>query len=339
MKYYLSNLKEFVVRKCNYNVTEDIVESFRNNFIDFVFVFTYYHDIMHMNSAFMDEIKKKIVDSNPRYLNSYTEHNVINLIRTIADVNDNNNRYNEFYFNKYQTIYRLHEDGNFFRLYSILVNWNNNPLFNKNMRNIAQFRRDCEKLRGEVTHEKSELVRGFNWTGEKVIDTMASFASEIGDYDLKKLFKLDNLSPNNQQFFKLMANCFKNWLFVNSGFNGMENFSDISRLLDSDFFLDHVIDTLKLVHTKYTYEFIDNGTQYKESKLFENYAFRIETRKSLERYYQNLEMERPTVYTSYGPFTTYKFLFENGTVKIMSEKARNFRRGTENGFGTTATNN
>ena len=339
MKWYLSTLKEFIIKKCNHNITEDTVESFRNNFIDFVFVFTYYHDIMHLNSAFIDEIKKKIIDDNPRYFNSYTESNLINLLASIADINDNNNRYNEIYFNKYQSIYRLHEDGNFFRLYSILVNWNNNPLFNKNMRNIASFKRDCEKLRGEITHEKTELVKGFTWTGEKVIDTVASMATEIGDYDLRKLFKLDILSPRNQQFFKLIANCFKNWLFVNSGFNGMENFSDISRLLDTDFFQEHVIDTLKLVHTKYTYEFLDNGTRYKESKLFENYAFRIQTRKSLESYYHNLEMERPTVHTSYGPFTSYKFLFENGTVKIMSEKVRNFRAGIVNGFGTTATNN
>ena len=338
MKMFLSNLKEFVVKKSNYLISGETVESFRNNFIDFIYVFTYYHDIMHLNSSYMDEIKKKIVTDNPRFLNSYNTHNVTNLLRSISDVNDNNNRYNEFFFNKYQTIYRLHEDGNFFRLYSMLVNWNNNPLFNKDMRNIALYKRECEKLRGTITHEKSMIVKGLTWTGEKGIDTMADMANEIGEYDLRKLFKVNNLSSRNQQFFKLMANCFKNWLFTNSGFNGLDNFSDIGRLLDTDFFYEHVIDTLKLIHTKYTYEFIDEGTHYKESKLFENYAFRIQTRKSLESYYSNLELERPTTYTSNGPFTSYKYFFENGTIKIISEKPRNFRAGFENGLGTSATN-
>ena len=180
---------------------------------------------------------KKIVNDNPRFLNMYNLSNVNYLIRSINDINDNNNRYNEFYFNKYQTIYRLHEDGNFFRLYATLINWNNNPLFNKDMRNLQLFKRETDKLRGTVTHEKTMMVRGLTWTGEKTIDTVADMANEIGQFDFSKLLKIENLSPRNVQFFKLMCNCFKNWMFRNAGFNGLESFSDIGRLFDTDFFM------------------------------------------------------------------------------------------------------
>ena len=331
-------MKEFVTKKSNYVVCEDIIETFRNSFIDFVFVFSYFHDVMHLGSCYMDNIKTKIINDNPRFLNMYNMQNVNYLIRSINDINDNNNRYNEYYFDKYQTVYRMHDNGNFFRLYSTLVNWNNNPLYNKDSRNLHLFKTNTRKLRGSVTHDMTLYVRGLTWTGEKAIDTVADMANEIGEFDFKKLFKIDILSPRNNQFFRLMCNCYKNWLFRNSGYNGIENFSDISKLFDTDFFYDHIIDTLSLIHQKYSYEFPDNGTQYKESKIFDNYEFRIQTRKSLETYYQTLETENPHIYHSYGPYTNYKFFFENGTVKIISEKPRNFRQGITNGFGTSASN-
>ena len=61
MKMFLGQLKEFVMKKTNYLVCEDVIETFRNNFIDFVFVFTYFHDVMHLGSSYMDDIKKKLL--------------------------------------------------------------------------------------------------------------------------------------------------------------------------------------------------------------------------------------------------------------------------------------
>ena len=97
-----------------------------------------------------------------------------------------------------------------------------------------------------------------------------------------------------------------------------------------------MIETLGLIHQKYQYEFADSGMQNKFSKIFENYDFKIQTRKSLEAYYRDLELRTPKVYESRKPYTTYKFYFENSTIKIISEKPRNFRQGITNGMGTTA---
>ena len=104
MKHFLDILREFVSKKSNHVTSEEAIETFRNTFIDFVYVFTYYHDVMHLESDYMDDIKKKIVSDNPRFLNTYNPRNTNYLMRFIREVNDNNNRYNEFYFNKYQTI-------------------------------------------------------------------------------------------------------------------------------------------------------------------------------------------------------------------------------------------
>ena len=84
-------------------------------------------------------------------------------------------------------------------------------------------------------------------------------------------------------------------------------------------------ETLSLIHQKYQFNFTDD-MQYKFSKLFENYDFKIETRRSLETYYTNLELTQPKMYNSYGPYTHYKFVLENNTVRILSEKAGNFRQ-------------
>lgn len=190
----------------------------------------------------------------------------------------------------------MHDNGNFFRLYSTLVNWNNNPLFNKDTKNLNLFKQTARRLKGSITDDMLTEVRGLNFTGEKNIDTVSSMAAEIGDFDFCKLFKMNIPSSRNAEFLRLMSNCFKNWLFRNSGLNGLETFSDISKLLDPDFFYDHMIETLGLIHQKYQYEFPDNGMQYKYSKIFENYDFKIQTRKSLESYYQDLELRTPKVY-------------------------------------------
>ena len=84
-------------------------------------------------------------------------------------------------------------------------------------------------------------------------------------------------------------------------------------------------ETLALIHQKYQYNFPDD-MQYKYSKRFENYDFKMETRRSLEQYYSNLEITDPKVYHSYGPYTHYKFVFENNSIIILSEKYGCYRR-------------
>ena len=138
----------------------------------------------------------------------------------------------------------MHDNGNFFRLYSTLVNWNNNPLFNKDTNNLHMFKQTVRRLNGPITDVMLTEVRGLNFTGEKNIDTVTSMATEIGDFDFSKLFKMNILSTKNAEFFRLMCNCYKNWLFRNSGLNGLQTFSDISKLLDPDFFYDHVVETV-----------------------------------------------------------------------------------------------
>ena len=138
----------------------------------------------------------------------------------------------------------MHDNGNFFRLYSTLVNWNNNPLFNKDTNNLHMFKQTVRRLNGPITDVMLTEVRGLNFTGEKNIDTVTSMATEIGDFDFSKLFKMNILSTKNAEFFRLMCNCYKNWLFRNSGLNGLQTFSDISKLLDPDFFYYHVVETV-----------------------------------------------------------------------------------------------
>ena len=224
MKDLLNQIKEFVQNKSNYVISDDIVETFRNSFIDFIYVFTYYHDVFHLSSCFMDSIKTKIINDNPRFLNNFNMHKVNGLVRSISRQNANNNRYNEYFFDKYQTVYRMHDNGNFFRLYSTLVNWNNNPLFNKDTRNLHMFKNMTRRFRGSVTDAMTLEIRGLTWTGEKTIDTVADMANEIGQFDFTKLFKMIVLGPRQNKFFRLMINCFKNWLFRNAGYNGMECF-------------------------------------------------------------------------------------------------------------------
>ena len=137
---FLAQLKQFVCKKSNYLFPDDIIETFRNSFVDFVFVFSYYHEIMHMESSYIETIKTKIINDNPRFLNMFNMENINYLMHFITTINDNNNRYTEFFFNKEQTCYRMHDNGNCFRLYSTLVNWNNNPLFNKDTKNLNMFK-------------------------------------------------------------------------------------------------------------------------------------------------------------------------------------------------------
>lgn len=99
------------------------------------------------------------------------------------------------------------------------------------------FKQTVRRLKGPITDEILTEVRGLNFTREKNIDTVTSIAAEIGDFDFLKLFKRNILTSRNAEFFRLMSNCFKNWLFRNSGLNGLETFSDISKLLDPDFFM------------------------------------------------------------------------------------------------------
>ena len=134
-------------------------------------------------------------------------------------------------------MYRLRENSNFFRLYSTLLNWNNNPLFNKDRFNLNLFETTVKNLRGPVTSDMLAEVRGLNWNGEKDIDHIKDVAVEIDNMDFKKLFKMGQLNTRNSQFFTLMSNCFKNWLFHNSGLQGMETLANIDKLLDPHFFM------------------------------------------------------------------------------------------------------
>ena len=93
-----------------------------------------------MESSYIETIKTKIINDNPRFLNMFNMENINYLMHFITTINDNNNRYTEFFFNKEQTCYRMHDNGNCFRLYSTLVNWNNNPLFNKDTKNLNMFK-------------------------------------------------------------------------------------------------------------------------------------------------------------------------------------------------------
>ena len=100
MTGFLRDLKQFVVKKSNYLFPDDMIENFRISFIDFVYVFSYYHDIMHMESSYMETIKTKIINDNPRFLNMFNMSNVNSLIFYLKSINDNNNRYSEFFLIK-----------------------------------------------------------------------------------------------------------------------------------------------------------------------------------------------------------------------------------------------
>lgn len=94
-------------------------------------------------------------------------------------------------------MYRLRENSNFFRLYSTLLNWNNNPLFNKDRFNLNLFETTAKNLRGPVTSDMLAEVRGLNWNGEKDIDHIKDVAVEIDNMDFKKLFKMGQLNTRN----------------------------------------------------------------------------------------------------------------------------------------------
>ena len=98
------------------------------------------------------------------------------------------------------------------------------------------FETTAKLLKGPVTDEMLAEVRGLNWTGEKSIDTIKDVAVEIDNMDFRKLFKTSELNTRNSQFFILISNCFKNWLFRNSGLLGLETIRDLDKLFDTDFF-------------------------------------------------------------------------------------------------------
>ena len=116
---------------------------------------------MHLTSPYMDSIRTKITSDNRRFLNIYNQHNINYLLRTVRSLHDNNNRYNEYYFDKFLTVYRLRDNSNFLRLYSTLLNWNNNPLFNKYQKNLHYFEETTKKLKGTVISEMAAEVRGY----------------------------------------------------------------------------------------------------------------------------------------------------------------------------------
>ena len=117
MEFYLNAMKEFVTRKTNHCIVDDFLESFRSPFIDFIYVYTYYYQIVHMKSPYMESIRSKVIADNSRFLNLYNTHNISYILKTVRNLNDKNNRYNEYYFDKFSTVYRLRENSNFLRLY------------------------------------------------------------------------------------------------------------------------------------------------------------------------------------------------------------------------------
>ena len=69
LQFFLNEMKQFVTKKTNFCITDDFMESFRPTIIDFIYVFSYYNEVMHLTSPYMDSIRNKIISDNPRFLN------------------------------------------------------------------------------------------------------------------------------------------------------------------------------------------------------------------------------------------------------------------------------
>lgn len=225
------------------------------------------------------------------------------------------NRYNEHYFDELNTFWRLKQNTNFLRLYTMLINWNNNPLYLKDEDRLHLFQEACvDKISGDITKEKELIVTGYNYNGESLICTEAQVGIEIEKINIIKLFNFDSVNGDNLKFFSLMVNAFKNFLFHYSGLKGIQTLDDISyKLMDKNFFYEHVIEVLNFIKKPLPHIF---EHKYNFSSIFSNYNQRCVSRiaKNLEHSVEESEFQ----YSYYNMYGFYNYTIENNNVNIKS---------------------
>ena len=128
----LAKLIEWVSETPNWIVRPDEIDSYRQTFIDFLFLFQYFHNVTHYQSRKVDIIFNDIKEFNSEYFWPATNMNDMKHIRKfLKNQQINRNCYTELYFNSKLVTEELMNNTHFLRLYSSLIKFNNNPNFRK----------------------------------------------------------------------------------------------------------------------------------------------------------------------------------------------------------------
>ena len=100
LDYKINSLIEWVSECTNWIVRDDEIESFRNTFIDFLYLFQYFHDVTHFQSRNVDQIFNAIKEFNSEYFWPVANMNDMKHIRKFLNQQMiNRNCYTELYFN------------------------------------------------------------------------------------------------------------------------------------------------------------------------------------------------------------------------------------------------
>ena len=231
----LSQLIEWVCETTNWLVRPDDIEIYRNSFIDFLYLFQYFHNLVHFQSGNVDEVFKSIKDFNSEYFWTVTNMNDMKHIRRFLKTQSiNRNCYTELYFNSKKVNEDLINNTHFLRLYSSLVRFNNNPNFRKFKDNLELFHNSIKHFEDEDHERVEDHINASNINGEKYMLTRQLMWVAIDNCCLGRLFKVYKLNQKDCDFFMLMNIAFKNFLFNNSGINSISTLQNMLDIINPD---------------------------------------------------------------------------------------------------------
>ena len=237
----LANLIEWITQCPNWIVRDDDIECYRNRFIDFLYIFQYFHDVVHFQSRNVDKILNSIKEFNSEYFWPAANMHDMKYIRKFLNTQIiNRNCYTEIYFNSKIVTDELMSNTYFLRLYSSLVGLNNNPNFRKFKDNLELFNNSIKHFEDEDHERVEDYINALNVNGEKYVLTRDLMFLAIDNLSMARIFKVYKLNKNDSEFFMLMNIAFKNFLFANSGVNSISSLQNMIDIIQPDIIEDTV---------------------------------------------------------------------------------------------------
>ena len=237
----LSNLISWVTQCPNWIVRNDDIESYRTRFIDFLYLFQYFHDVVHFQSRNVDKIFDSIKAFNSEYFwPASNMHDMKHIKKFLNTQIINRNCYTEVYFNPKIVTDELMANTHFLRLYSSLTSFNNNPHFRKFKDNLELFNNSIKHFEDEDHERVTDYINALNLNGEKIVLTRDLMWLTIDNICLGRIFKIYQLNMDDSDFFMLMNLAFKNFLYQNSGVNSISTLQNMIDIIQPDLIEDTV---------------------------------------------------------------------------------------------------